>query len=458
MDNESSKTKNQNLEQVNILNNNHNFRNSNPNLFSTDFLYFKNDILRELKEINNKFENQKRLNIHMKDLISSQDINLVKYNNKLENISNILNEKKAKTDYDSEKIKELLDFKSKIESNLDALDCKIKINSEELKCAINKYDKIITDNLVLPGIVGKDTKFKDCRDLFDYILNQIKILSSYKDRNSADLKTYKTKLDSLVNSLNYQISSITGTANSFTTANMKVVEKKCLDEIKSFNDKVIKIRVDTMEAIHNFEKEKNQIFEEWGNLKNMKQELVELVESSIKKINNSNNQMKKTLDNFEKEFNEVKNSMNELYEKMKNENNNNKQVKEDKKDLKINNEKIDYNLPSSNNEIGKNINNVVKRIQSSKTVLQNYIEGNSVYKELLQQNSLRCKKHKHDSSEETVNLIMRKYYDEGLYTIKDKNIYRTIENKVRKHNSPLTEKNRFNNNYKKINLLLKVLI
>ena len=444
MNNELNTTKEQNSEQKNNLNSNHNVRNSNPNLFSTDFLYFKNDILRELKEINNKFENQKRLNTHIKDLISSQDINLVKYNNKLENISNILNDKKAKTDYDTEKIKELIDFKTKIESDLAAFDCKIKLNSEELKCAINKYDKVISDNLVLPGIVGKDTKFKDCRDLFEYILNQIKIFSSYKDRNSIDLKTYKTKLDSLVNSLNYQISSITGNANSFTTANMKIVEKKCLDEIKSFNDKVMKIRVDTLEMVQNFQKEKNQMFEEWGNLKNTKQELIELVESSIKKVNISNNQMKKTIDNFEKQFNEVKNSMNELYEKMKIENNNYKQVKEDKKDLKINNEKIDYNLPSSNSEInGKNINNAVKRIQSSKTVLQNYIEGNSVYKELLQQNSLRCKKH--NSSEESVNIIMRKYYDEGFYTIKDKNIYRTIENKYRKHNSPLTEKNKFNN-------------
>ena len=96
MNNELNTTKDQNSEQKNNLNSNHNVRNSNPNLFSTDFLYFKNDILRELKEINNKFENQKRLNTHIKDLISSQDINLVKYNNRLENISNILNDKKPK--------------------------------------------------------------------------------------------------------------------------------------------------------------------------------------------------------------------------------------------------------------------------------------------------------------------------------------------------------------------------
>ena len=446
MNNESNAVKSHNSEQINNTKNNIDFRNSNQNLFSSDFIYFKNDMLRELKEIKNKFENQKRLNIDIKDLISAQEIQLVKFNNKLMNFSNIINDKKAEEDIDKGKIKDLLDFKTKMESTLDSYESKIKLNSEELKYAINKYDKIISDNLVLPGIVGKDTKFKDCRELFDFILTQIKIFSSFKDKNSFDLKTYKTKLDSIVNSLNYKISSIIGNANSFTKSNMKIVEQKCFDEISAFNDKVLKLRIDTMEKVQNFQKEKNQIFEEWGNLKNMKQELVELVESSVKKVNISNNQMKNTLDNFEKQFNEVKNSMIELYEKMKKENNN-KQVKQDKQDLKINNEKFDYyNLPSTNNETkGKNMNNTIKRIQSSKTVLQNYIEGNSVYQELLQQNSLRCKKHKNDSSEQSVNIIMKKYYDDGLYTIKDKNIYRTIENIIHKNNSPLTEKNKKNN-------------
>jgi hypothetical protein len=55
----------------------------------------------------------------------------------------------------------------------------------------------------------------------------------------------------------------------------------------------------------------------------MKKELVELIESSIKKLNNSNNSIKKTLDNYEIQFNEIKNdisSMNALYGKTKIEN------------------------------------------------------------------------------------------------------------------------------------------
>ena len=58
-----------------------------------------------------------------------------------------------------------------------------------------------------------------------------------------------------------------------------------MNEIKSYDDKIMKLRVNNLELIQNFEKEKNQIFEEWNNIKNMKKELVELVDSSIKKMN-----------------------------------------------------------------------------------------------------------------------------------------------------------------------------
>ena len=460
----NDESKNKNLEQENNSNSHHNVGYSNSNIFTQDFLYFKNDIIRELKEIEMKFENQKRINSTIKDLISSQDIKVVKLSNKLENISNSINLKKAIAEYDSGKIGELLNFKSKIESNLDSYDCKIKLNSEELKNAINKYDKIISDNILLPGIVGKDTRFRDFHDLFYFILNQIKIFSTYKEKNTVDLTTYKTKLDSIVNSLNYQIRSITENSNAFTTTNIKKLEKTCLEEIKTFDDKIMKIRVDTMAMIQDFQKDKNQILEEWENLKNMKQELIELIESSIKNINVSDGQLQKTLDNFETQINELKNSMNEFHKIKKEKNNNyNYIIKQNKQDLKINNnEKMDiFNLHFSNNEKQekheqnekkgkkeKNINNIAKRIQSSKTVLQNYIEGNSLYQDLMHHNSLRCEKHKNDSSEQSVQLIMKKYYDEGLlFAIKNKNINRTIENQMHKSSSPPKEKNKMNNTF-----------
>ena len=64
---------------------------------------------------------------------------------------------------------------------------------------------------------------------------------------------------------------------------MKVIEKKCLDEIKTFDGKIMKIRVKSLESIKNFDNDKNQIFEERKKLKNMKQELNELYLYQISK-------------------------------------------------------------------------------------------------------------------------------------------------------------------------------
>ena len=54
MKDESIYIKEQNPEKINNSSSTQNVRNSNPNLFSKDFLYFKNDILKELNEINIK--------------------------------------------------------------------------------------------------------------------------------------------------------------------------------------------------------------------------------------------------------------------------------------------------------------------------------------------------------------------------------------------------------------------
>ena len=52
MKDESIYIKEQNPEKINNSASTQNVRNSNPNLFSKDFLYFKNDILKELNVIN----------------------------------------------------------------------------------------------------------------------------------------------------------------------------------------------------------------------------------------------------------------------------------------------------------------------------------------------------------------------------------------------------------------------
>ena len=48
------------------------------NLFSKDFLFFKNDVLKDIKDLEIKLENQKKINEELKNIISSHDLQLIK--------------------------------------------------------------------------------------------------------------------------------------------------------------------------------------------------------------------------------------------------------------------------------------------------------------------------------------------------------------------------------------------
>ena len=273
------------------------------------------------------------------------------------------------------------------------------------------------------------------RELLDYVLDNIKIFSAFKDKNEVDLKTYKIKLDSMIQSINFKISGIMENANAFTLNNVTSLEKRCMDEIRNLDEKVMKIRVSNLELDNKMEKEKNKMLEEWENVKKSKDEMSELFDLSLKKLNNNNTNIQKTLDSFENRFNEIKEniaSLNELYNKMIKDNN------EEKHDYKINSTKSDY-FKSAYQFNEKS--NEMKRVQSAKTFLQKYIEGNSYYDELIEKNNQKCLKH--ESSESSMQFLMRKYYDEGYNYIKDINIIETIEDIMNKNN-PLHERVRMN--------------
>ena len=397
-----------------------------------DFLFFKDDILKEIKTLETKIDVQKKENEKLKDVISTQNSKMTNIHFIVESISNQVNSKEAMTNYYREKIDILMDFKKIMEDLYAKQEYKIKVNFEELNKAIDKYDKVIFDNLTYMGTIGKNSKFKDFHGLIEYILSQIKIFTFFKEKNEMEIKSFKNKLDTTVNSLNFQVSGIIGNVNEIVMSKIKDAEKKYSKEIKSIDEKIMKFKEDNLEQIKNSEKERNDM------IKKMKQELVELFESSVKKLNESNNSIQKTLDNYEIQFSEIKkniNTINDVYNKMKYENENISIYNEDQHDFKINSTKSDF-FKMSNYSIRneRNDNNPdTKRIQSAKSVLQNYIEGNSIYQELIENNKLRCKHH--ENSDSRTKKIMSKYYNEGITNIINVNGSKSLDNNMNKNYS-----------------------
>ena len=434
----------------------------NKNLFLNDVLYFKNDILKEIKELDLKINIQNNINNEMDRKLLSYNSKLEDLNKKIDNFSTIINKKSGETNYYAEKLDALFEFKSKIEQDSISQNCKLKLTAEELKDAINKYDRLIKNNIIYPGIIGIDSKFKDYHEFIDYVLQQLQNFTLFKEKNIFDLKSYKKKLESNMKSLNIQIQSLLNNANNYTIKNIKDMEAKFLNEIKSFDEKLTDLRVENCDFVKKIEKQNKEIVNEWNNILNLKKDITELVETTVEKIKNSNYNIQKIINDYQEQINEIKNNyiiLLDIIQGNKKKNlkkkksllkstqkeiiNDNKEIKEVNNISKININKVDNN----NNELFNKkdeiipikktiIMNKFKRVKSAESIIKNYIQGKSTLEELTEKrNKKKIKENKNNIYPiSIVSLVSFKKISLNNNNNRNNCNYKTIDNRIPNQN------------------------
>ena len=463
--------------------NNNNIQVHNDNFLNTqhildDVIYFKNDILTEIKGIKDKLKEQSN--------IINNEVNkkLILYFDKIEDLKNrvndfsaILNKREAESNYYTEKLNTLIEFKNNIEQEKISEDYKFKLFTDELKNAINKYDKLISNNLIYPGIIGIDSKFKDYHEFVDYVLKQIEIFTTFKDKNILDLKSYKNKLESNMKSLNLQTQSILNSAKTYAMKNIKDSEEKCFNEIKLYDEKIMRTKMDNFSYIKKLEIQNKEILEEFSKLMIMKKNVTDIVEKSIEDTRKSNENTQKLFQDYQEQFNEIKNNYNLLtyfiieilnnyspkntnnLKRHTNSNiNTNVNVSPNKDKDEFDNKVEEKDIKMKYEPIMKKVENVLKknkiknykfkRIKSAESLLKNYINGKTTLEELLEKTTKKIHKNNRDDKESILNRIV---YDNDPITIihlltLNKNRYKTIDdNSKSQSNISFQEKNKTEN-------------
>ena len=200
------------------------------NEFTTknDFLFFQNEILGDIKNIdlktNEKFnqitsylETQKNLNEK-----KQKDLNAL-----IEKLTKKIQEKT-----DLEKFEEKL--KQSIKDMQDKsvkLEIKFNILNKDLKDACFRYDKIFASNLSVPGLVGSGCPYENLRYFIEFVNLKLNELIKLKDKQNLDTKTYKEKLESIIKQNQIQ----------FDTMEMK--SKKIIEEEIKKGDELTRERI-----------------------------------------------------------------------------------------------------------------------------------------------------------------------------------------------------------------------
>ena len=402
-----------------------------------DFIYFKNELLKDLKIIESK-------------CVSKIEESKSEYNNQFENIKTLLDSHKSKIfeisstiNLDrthSEKINKLFISKTNIEDKLFAQEKKIKELINRSNDTFYSLNKIIQDNIMYPGIIGDNSKFSSFHNFIDHILMNINLLLAFKEKmNVLDIKNYKGKLDRLSQNFKLQIDNFINSSKKITTETLITFDNKVNELLNLLDNKLEKEKnefeykfnniYDKIEEENNFViKYKNELMNKINkmdsdnkdHINNMNLRLENYfneIEKINKKIEEISTNSKKTNIDFNEKMKAQEYKliikMSHLYSVMKDFNT---ELMKKFKTLAISGSGIQYNDLYLEQLIEKNKNNIkinepeipniqLKQSHSVGSILKKYIDGEIGLNEFLHESRNRKTKHRTQRKNSISNIL-----------------------------------------------------
>jgi len=431
-------------------------------------IYFKNDILSDIKNLENN------MNTKINQINNLIRANSEEYNLKFTKISNVISELieiVSNRKHDNEKIEELLKMKDIIWSHINDNKNKLISITKDVEDAIFKYDRIILDNLELPGIVGKKCKYKTMRDFFEYIFSEIKADKSYREQQNLGNQKYKERIETLINSLQLRSNEIFKVSNEICSEKLKQFEIIVNTRCETTETLIHKARVENSEYATELKSKVDKINIAWDKLEKLRNDINKKISDELKKFKNIVDKNNRIFNENKNEFKLIKqrftqlsefirdirfqknliNQRHSLFSKeaknidfrksqiFKNENDENRSINDDKKDNDsfsfINYEKNDYDIIKDNNESFRKNNSFNfsgKKMKNNNKIYDKIINPK---KEInLEINGKKIKKTKK-------NKILIKKEIELIFLAENNNdssISSTISNKI--ENTPNTER------------------
>ena len=279
-----------------------------------ELLYFKDDMLKDIKMFETK------LNSKYNESQQSIEQKLKYYEEKIEKLTEKFSTFSISTSENKnleEKIDDLYKFKSKISEQVLTNEMKLDSTYKDLKDSIFKYDKLFSDTVIYPGLIGNLCKFKTFHEFMDYLIIQISQLNNFKDKNILDLKSYKTKLENLIQSFQLQIDNITKSMSEFTTKSVNDCESRINDLLKTYDEKMQNIRIENNKYFNQIKEEFTKMKKDWEKILQIKKEIYYKYDVEVSNMKESYNNVALKFEGYKKEFNLIKNRFTQLSEFIK---------------------------------------------------------------------------------------------------------------------------------------------
>ena len=279
-----------------------------------ELIYFENEILGDMKKIETKF------NEKLAQTVSFVETQYEKYESKIKELTNkveVLSKEISEKD-NTQKFENLLKNSQQNTHDLvTKIDIKLGILEKDFNNACFKYDKIFTNNLVIPGLIGDSCPYESLRPFLEYAHQKIYELLRAKEKHTLDTKKYKEKLESLIGQNKIQFETAQNKINDFCTKGFQQCDNVCKDRMSIIEKRVEALRLENGQYAYDLKKKAEELKIKWDKLDKIENHLNQKFNDEWDKYNEIVDKINIKFDKTKEEFKIIKNRFTELSEFIK---------------------------------------------------------------------------------------------------------------------------------------------
>ena len=333
--------------------------NEEKNITQNDMRFFQNELLNDLKKLELQL-NGRVESINQLVLVKTSDYDS-KFNKVFENVTELISQM-AERKYYNDRVEELLKMKNKFSDQIIENQSRITIIDKSLENALFKYDKIILDNLNVPGLIGVGCKFKNCASYFKYIDNDIQANQKYKEEGVSNLKAFSEKVETRLKKSEGEINQIMANVNQICDFKFEQFFSKTEEKMLGQENMISQTRIENSKYATDLIKASTDLKIQWDKLENIKNEIYGKFDEELENFKKLVMTVDRHFKRQQEEFNIFKQRFSQLADYIKDFKNLSKNYKDMAKDIDFTKKqklKEDFNNDKYN-EISENIKEYIK--------------------------------------------------------------------------------------------------
>ena len=184
------------------------------------------------------------------------------------------------------KINDFISFQNKVNDMLITHEIRINNNIKDISNFSSKFDKIISENIYIPGFIGPSCQYKTLSEYINFNMDEINRIKLEKDTMKKEQKEYKAKIESFIKQMVLLNETSMIQNREYTNRKQKDYELFVDRKLQPLNDKIFRFYELSSQFQSGIEKDIKLFRKDFDKILEIKEELNKIIKEKEENIKN----------------------------------------------------------------------------------------------------------------------------------------------------------------------------